>query len=171
MSRVPLPSPASQFEALQPLRTSVAINPIHHMTPNSLCVKCWLVKARSITHPLPFELPPLQPRTTWNVGMGIIRQYSVIPGHYHVPSWERDPVMCAAVCDWSGSSLSPPLTAILNTRLCSAFNINKRSRQAGGQAAVSYTHIHTHTLTHTQSDTHGLAGNQQPPSPWYDRVW
>lgn len=105
------------------------------------------------------------------VGMGIIQQYSVIPGHYHVPGWERDPVMCAAVCDWSGSSLSPPLTAILNTRLCSAFNINKRSRQAGGQAAVSYTHTHTYSHTYTQSDTHGLAGNQQPPSPWYDRVW
>lgn len=89
--------------------------------------------------------------TTWNVGMGIILQYSVIPGHYHVPSRERDPVMCAAVCDWSGSSLSPPLTAILNTRLCSAFNINKRSRQAGGRAAVSYTHTHiyTHRVTHT----------------------
>ena len=86
--------------------------------------------------------------------MGIIRQYSVIPGHYHVPSWERDPVMCAAVCDWSGSSLSPPLTVILNTRLCSAFNINKRSRQAGGQAAVSYTHAHTHTHTHTCGVTH-----------------
>ena len=39
-------------------------------------------------------LPPLQLRTTWDVGIGIIWQYSVIPDHYHVPSWEKDPVMC-----------------------------------------------------------------------------
>lgn len=105
----------------------------------------WLKAVRSlIAFHLSYSLSRC--RTPLTVGLGLVWLYSVIPDHYHVPSWERDPVMCAAV--WIGVdrlSPSPSLTAILNTRLCSAFNINKRSRKAGGQTAASHTHGHRHT--------------------------
>lgn len=68
----------------------------------------WLKAARSLIA-FHFQRPPLRSCTTPTGGMGLVWLYSVIPDHYHVPSWERDPVMCAAVCDWSGPSPSVSL--------------------------------------------------------------
>lgn len=103
----------------------------------------WLKGARSLilSH---FPRPSLQPRTTSKCGNGnhpAAFCYSR-PLPCAKPGRRSSDVCCSLWLEWILSP--PPLTAILNARLCSAFNINKRSRQAGGQATVSYTRTHPH---------------------------
>lgn len=100
---VPFPFSASQLRSTSPVR-----NKLSHESNSLYDLQFFYVSCRAVLSlVLSHQTPRLQPHKTWKVGMGIIWQYSVIPGHYNVPSWERDPVMCASVCDWSGSSLSP----------------------------------------------------------------